>query len=86
MMAEEGTIRRKVWLTFSEEQVDQPVIYTVGHKFEVVTNIRAASVSNEMGVMALELEGRAEEITGAIKYMQEIGVVVEPIEKSIVEG
>jgi len=85
-MAEDKTIRRKVWLTFSEELVAQPVVYTVGHKFEVVTNIRAASVSNEIGVMALDLTGPEEEIARAVEYMQEIGVVVEPIEKSIVEG
>ena len=85
-MAEDRTIRRKIWLTFSEELVDQPVIYKVGHEFDVVTNIRAASVSNELGVMALDLTGPPEEIARAIEYMQKIGVVVEPIEKSIVEG
>jgi len=85
-MAESKTICRKIWLTFSEKLIAQPVIYRVGHDFDVVTNIRAASVSNEIGVMALDLTGHPEEIARAIQYMQEIGVVVEPIEKSIVEG
>lgn len=85
-MTKNTTIRRKIWLTFSEKLVDQPVIYRVGHQFDVITNIRAASVSNELGVMALDLTGDPEEISRAIAYMQELGVVVEPIEKSIVEG
>ncbi|HWP48094.1 MAG TPA: MoaD family protein [Candidatus Limnocylindrales bacterium] len=77
--------KRRVYLTFPKELVKEPLIYRVGHKFEVVTNIRQASVSDEIGLVALELEGEREEIKKAIAYFQEQGVKVEPIEMDVIE-
>jgi len=77
--------KKRVYLTFPQALIKEPVIYRVGHKFEVVTNIRQASVSDEIGIVALELEGEREEIKKAIAYFQEQGVKVEPIEMDVIE-
>lgn len=77
--------KKRVYLTFPQHLIKEPVIYRVGHKFEVITNIRQASVSDEIGIVALELEGEREEIKKAIAYFQEQGVKVEPIELDIIE-
>ncbi|MGQ9696266.1 MAG: NIL domain-containing protein [Thermodesulfobacteriota bacterium] len=61
------------------------MIYQVGQKFRVITNIRQASVSEEIGLVALELEGEEGEIEKATKYMKRLGLKVESIEKDIVE-
>ena len=39
--------------------IKKPFIWEVGHKFKVVTNIRQASVTDEIGIVCLELDGTA---------------------------
>ena len=76
---------QRFYLTYSQEQVKEPIIYGVGHKFRVVTNIRGASVSDHMGIVALELDGEQSEIDKAVRWIAEQGVKVEPIEKNVIE-
>lgn len=78
-------VERKVWLTFPRELVDRPLIWEVGHKFAVVTNIRQASVSKEVGIVGLELSGDEDQVWRAIEFLQEAGVSVEPVEQDVVE-
>jgi molybdopterin synthase sulfur carrier subunit len=78
-------IKKKVYLNFPQKLIKEPIIYQVGHKFQVVTNIRGASISDEIGIVALEIEGEPSEIEKAIEYMREKGVTVEPIELDVVE-
>lgn len=77
--------RRRYYLTFPPQLVQEPVLYRLGQKFRVVTNVRSATVSSGIGVVALELEGVDDEIDRAIEYLQGIGVKVDPIEQSVVE-
>ena len=51
----------------------------------VVTNVRGASVSDEIGIMAVELSGTASDIERAMTYLADNGVTVEPIEKNVIE-
>jgi hypothetical protein len=62
------------------------VIYELGHKFKVVTNIRQASVTEEVGIVSLELEGQRAEIRKAIKWLESLGIKVEPVEINVIEG
>jgi ABC-type methionine transport system ATPase subunit len=75
----------KVYLTFPKELVQQPLIYWVGKKFDVVTNIRGASISGEIGLVALEINGPRDEVEKAIDWLKNQGVQVEPIEKNVIE-
>jgi ABC-type methionine transport system ATPase subunit len=83
-----GGFSRRCWFTFpSRNEVEQPIIWQMSRKFpEVVFDIRQASVQNEIGIMAVLLSGREEEVTAAIDFLRKKGVTVEPIEKSVVEG
>jgi ABC-type methionine transport system ATPase subunit len=81
----EQGVREKVYLTYPPKLIKDPVIYQLGQKFDVVTNIRGANISDEMGLVALEIEGAEGEVTGAIRWLVEIGVRVEPIEKNVIE-
>jgi len=76
---------QRFYLTYSQEQVTEPIIYWVGHKFRVVTNIRGASVSDHIGIVALELDGEQSEIDKAVRWIAAQGVKVEPIEKNVIE-
>jgi ABC-type methionine transport system ATPase subunit len=78
-------LKKRVYLTYPKEQVKEPLLYQVGKNFEVVTNIRQASVSDKLGLVALELDGEPEEIEKAIQFLVDKGVKVEPIELDIIE-
>ena len=52
---------------------------------QVITNVRGASVSDDLGIMAVELSGEAECLERAMTYLSDNGVKVEPIEKNVIE-
>jgi len=76
---------QRFYLTYSESLIKEPIIYHVGHKFRVVTNIRGASISDKIAIVALELDGTQDEIDKAVAWIAEQGVKVEPIEKNVIE-
>ncbi len=78
-------MKRKVYLTFPQKLIRDPLIYRVGHEFRVVTNIRCASVTDEIGVVGLEFEGEPEEIGRAMEYLKSRGVLVEPVVMNVIE-
>ena len=49
----------KYFLTFPQDILDEPVLYTLGRDFQVVPNIRGASVSDDQALMAVELARNA---------------------------
>ncbi|MFQ5841853.1 MAG: NIL domain-containing protein [Thermodesulfobacteriota bacterium] len=78
-------VKKRIYLTFPQSLIKEPVVYNVGKKFKVVTNIRTASVTEEMGIMALEITGEEEEYQKAVEYLRGIGVRVDPIEMDVIE-
>ncbi len=83
-----GSYSKRCWFTFpTRSQVEQPIIWLMSRKFpEVSFDIRQASVQNEIGIMAVLLSGSEADVTGAMDFLRSKGVMVEPIEKSVVEG
>ena len=77
---------RRVTFTFKTELIQRPVIYELGMKFEVVTNIRRAEVGQDDGWVVLELEGSVEEIDRALAWVAEQGVGVSSLEGDILAG
>ena len=67
-------------LTFPKKLIKEPLIYNLGHKFKVITNIRKANVTNDYGWVLLELNGNLEEIKKAEGYMSDLGIIVEDVE------
>jgi ABC-type methionine transport system ATPase subunit len=78
--------RAKLYLTYPKQLVREPLLCLLARKFDdMVFNIRGASVSEEIGIIAIELDGPDETIGRAIIWLREQGVTVEPIEKNIIE-
>ena len=48
--------------TFPAGRVTEPIIYQLGRKYELATNIRRADVRESMGWVVLEMEGTQEEM------------------------
>jgi L-aspartate semialdehyde sulfurtransferase ferredoxin len=78
--------KKRLWLMYPPKLITTPVIWQLGHKFKVITNVRQASVTDEIGIVCLELEGKRSEIKGAIKWLESLGVSVEPIEINVIES
>jgi molybdopterin synthase sulfur carrier subunit len=79
-------IIRRVYLNFTAEGVTQPIIYHVIKKFDVIPNIRGASVTDEVGIMSVEFSGTREEVDKALDWIRKQGVKVDPIEMNVVES
>lgn len=76
----------RLWLMYPPRLITQPLIWQLGHKFKLVTNIRQASVTDEIGIVCLELDGTRAEIKAAIKWLESQKVNVEPVEISAIAG
>ena len=77
---------KRVKLTFPEELITQPILYSVAKQFDVIPNIRRAKVSSTVGEIVLELSGEDENLSRAIAELENKGVEVEPISGDIVAG
>jgi len=78
--------KTRLWLMYPPKLIKNPVIWELAKKFAVVTNVRQASVTDEIGVVCLELEGERSEIKAAIKWLERLGISVEPVEINVIES
>jgi ABC-type methionine transport system ATPase subunit len=76
----------RFWLTYPAKMIQRPIVWELGHKFPVITNVRQASVNDQVGIVSLEVTGKREDIKAAIKWLVKIGVSVEPVEMSVIES
>ncbi len=75
----------KIHITFPENKIKEPIIYQIGQEYQLVTNIRRADVTEKTGWVDLELSGDPKEIERAVQGLKKRGVIVDPIEKNIIE-
>lgn len=78
--------QQRFWLMYPPKLIKKPFIYEIGHKFKVTTNIRQASVTDEIGIVCLELDGKRDEVKAAINWLEKQGVNVEPVEIGVIAG
>ena len=76
----------RLWLMYPPKLIKKALIWQISQKFKVVTNIRQASVTDEIGIVSLELDGKREDIKAAIKWLEKLGVSVEPVEINVIES
>ena len=78
--------RRRVQFTFPGEQVKEPVIYLLGMKFPLVTNIRRAQVEGDSGWVVLEIDGEAADIEAGLEWVRSQGVDVTMVDGDPLAG
>lgn len=71
---------KRLKLTFPQELIKEPVIFTMARKFDVMPNIRRAKIGENVGEVVLELEGAENKLEEGITFLRERGVKVETIE------
>lgn len=77
--------KKMVHLIFPQRLIKKPVTFTMAKKFDIIPNIRRANVTEAVGELVLELEGKQENIEKAVKYLTKSGIKVEPVGGDIVE-
>ena len=74
-----GVTKKRVTLVFPPNLIQEPVVFTMAKKFDVIPNIRKARVTETVGEMMLELEGDEKNLEKGIQYLESKGVKVEPV-------
>jgi ABC-type methionine transport system ATPase subunit len=78
-------VRDRIYLTFPKELIKEPILCSLAKQFDIVFNIRGSTVTAEMGLVALEIDGKQSEVEKAVNWLKQKGVIVEPIEKNVIE-
>jgi ABC-type methionine transport system ATPase subunit len=78
-------MKKRVKLTFPQQLVKEPVIFTMAKLFNVMPNIRRARVTETVGEMILEIEGEDENLDKAIHWLKGKGIEVELVEGDVIE-
>jgi hypothetical protein len=78
--------RRRFWLTYPTKLITKPIIWEMTRKFPVVFNVRQASVTDQIGIVCLELEAPRADLKAAIAWLEKQGVKVEPVEINVIES
>ena len=78
--------KKRLWLMYPAKHITRPIIWELGQKFPVVFNIRQVSVTDEIGIVCLELDGKRSDIKDSIKWLEGQGISVEPVEINVIES
>lgn len=71
-------------LRFSKDVVDQPIISNMVHTHNLNFNILKAQIfPRREGMIIMELRGDKEDFDRGLKYLEEVGVEVEPVGQGI---
>lgn len=76
----------RLWLMYPPRLITTPVVWQLSRKFPVITNVRQASVTDEIGIVCLEMDGERTDIKKAIKWLEKQGIRVEPVEINVIES
>ncbi len=70
---------RRVKLIYPSQLVDQPILYELGRKFDVGTNIRQADINDGMGWLVVEMRADEPVLDQAMKWLSEMGIEIQPV-------
>lgn len=65
------------WLTYPTQRVKRSVIGEMRKQFDLATQIRSATITEEFGQIALELTGEQKVIGAAVRWFRLQGVQVD---------
>ncbi len=66
-------------LTFTGNLAKEPIIHTLGQKFDLIPTIRKASLDEDEGWMIIEVDGPESNVIDAVSWLAGQGVKVERI-------
>ncbi len=76
--------KRRVVFSYPPHLVDQPVISKLIKDYDLTVNILRARVTpNEEGRLVLEITGKRSGLEAGFKYLNEIGVEIQPLAQDV---
>lgn len=75
-----GMRTERLELTFPEKLIKKPVLYELVKEYDVVPNIRRASVDEKFGWIVLELSGEDDELDKALVHLRDLGIEIEHLD------
>ncbi|MBM2810250.1 MAG: FeS-binding protein [Chloroflexi bacterium] len=78
--------KRRVRLFFPPALITEPLVWSLGKHFDVVTNIRGGEIAGDSGWLYIELTGEDDELDRALQWTMDKGVRVDPVEGDIIAG
>ncbi|MGQ0670993.1 MAG: NIL domain-containing protein [Actinomycetota bacterium] len=72
--------KRRFHLTFPEHLIQEPMVFNIGRRFDLVPNIRRANIEDRSAWVIIDLDGTEENIAAAVGWLAEQGVQVDRIE------
>jgi len=77
-------VSKRVVLHFPHRLIDRPIVYKLIKDYDLVMNILKASITpKEEGLMIIELTGEKEAFAAGVKYLEDSGVVIDPIGRDV---
>jgi len=76
--------KKQVTLTFPQQLIKEPVIYTMAKQYNLIPNIRRAKITETVGEVTLEIEGSEKDLDAGLKELADKGVKVEPVTGDVV--
>ncbi len=77
--------KKLVKLTFPQQLIKQPLTFEMAKKYDIMPNICRAKVTDKIGELVLELEGKEQDLIKGVDFLKKSGVIVEPVVGDIVE-
>jgi ABC-type methionine transport system ATPase subunit len=67
----------RVRLTYPAHLLSQPLIYELIHRYDLVTNILEAQISEDAGWLLLRVRGESAQVEAGLAWIAGLGVQVE---------
>ncbi len=77
--------RRIVKLTFPQKLVKEPLTFQMAKKYNILPNIRRAKVTESVGELVLELDGKEDDLDKGVEFLKKSGVIVESVVGNVLE-
>ena len=75
-------MKKLLFCTVPQNLIKEPLLFTLGKEFDVIPNIKGASVTDSVAILTLEIEGEEERVDAAETFLRERGVQVEELPPS----
>lgn len=72
--------------TRTAAQAGEPILCKLAKNYEVVVNLRRAQVTEESGLLEIDIEGAIEDVDRAIAWLQTTGLSVSALDRCVADG
>ena len=67
----------------SGDLVKEPLLWKIGHEFNVIVNVKKANIDTDFAWVLLELEGPVDDIQRATAWLMTTGAHVEATQRAV---